>query len=133
MTTLANRLLLSRRELDVTQEDLAARAGNVSPAYVSSLERGKVTNPTVEVLEALAQVLGVDPAYLAGWSDDALGEDKPGNVAEGRVVAQLDDAAAAKAAQELLELWSELGAEDRRLLTDLAQRLWRAGHARIIE
>lgn len=133
MTTLANRLLLSRRELDVTQEDLAARAGNVSPAYVSSLERGKVTNPTVEVLEALAQVLGVDPAYLAGWSDDALGEDKPGNVAAGRVVMQVDDAAAAKAAQELLELWSELGAEDRRLLTDLAQRLWRAGHARIIE
>lgn len=128
---LATRLLLSRHNV-MNQEQLAELA-HVRRGYISDLERGKSTNPTIAVVEALARALGVDPAYLAGWSDDALGEDKPGNVAAGRVVMQVDDAAAAKAAQELLELWSELGAEDRRLLTDLAQRLWRAGHARVIE
>lgn len=35
---LANRLLLSRRDMDITQVDLAQRAGNVSAAYISDLE-----------------------------------------------------------------------------------------------
>jgi transcriptional regulator with XRE-family HTH domain len=129
--TLATRLLVSRHGV-MNQIELASKA-QVKRGYISDIERGVATNPTIKVIEALAEALGVRPEYLAGWSDDALGEDRPGNVAAGRVVAQLDDAAAAKAAQELLELWSELGAEDRRLLTDLAQRLWRAGHARVIE
>lgn len=118
--------------MDITQVDLAHRAGNVSAAYISDMERNKVTNPTIEVIEALARALGVDPAYLVGWSDDPLGEDRPGNVAQGRVVAQLEDAATAKQVQELLDLWSELSLEDRRLIADLAQRLWRASHARVI-
>lgn len=84
-TRLAERLLLSRRDVDITQEDLAQQAGNLSAAYISSLERGKVLNPTTEVIEALATALGVRPEYLLGWSDDPLGESQPASIAEGRV------------------------------------------------
>jgi transcriptional regulator with XRE-family HTH domain len=119
MTTLANRLLLSRRELDVTQEDLAARAGNVSPAYVSSLERGKVTNPTVEVLEALAQVLGVDPAYLAGWSDAPLGGDAIAQPIDPRL-------------QELVDLFEDLDPAGQAAAIEIIRTLRRTQNARVV-
>ena len=92
-TVLADRLLLSRRDLDITQEDLASRAGNVSAAYISSLERGKVTNPSVEVIEAIATALGVSPAYLLGWTDIPLPEEDATipQIAEPRVAYNIQD------------------------------------------
>ena len=130
--TLAQRLLISRRDLDITQEDLARRAGNVSPAYISSLERGKVTNPTADVLEALAVALGVQPEYLIGWSDDPSGEDQPASLAEGRVVYQVASPVEYRQVQELLDLWQDLTPEDQRMILEMAQHLRRVGNARII-
>jgi len=86
--TLAVRLLISRRDLKFNQEDVADRAG-VSRAYVSDLERGKVDNPTLDVVTSLARVLQVRPEYLLGWSDDPLGEDRPGNVALGHATMEM--------------------------------------------
>lgn len=131
-STLAQRLLISRRDLDITQEDLARRAGNVSPAYISSLERGKVTNPTADVLEALAAALGVQPEYLIGWSDDPSGEDQPASIAEGRVVYQVANPVEYRQVQELLDLWQDLTPEDQRMILEMAQHLRRVGNARII-
>lgn len=130
---LAQRLLLSRRDLDITQIDLALRAGNVSAAYISDLERNKVTNPTVEVIEALATALGVQPAYLLGWNDDPLGEDRPASISEGRVVYQVGSPAEYRLVQEMLELFTELSAENQRILLQLADQLRRANHARVVE
>lgn len=130
--TLAQRLLISRRDLDITQEDLARKAGNVSPAYISSLERGKVTNPTADVLEALAAALGVQPEYLIGWSDDPSGEDQPASLAEGRVVYQVASPVEYRQVQELLDLWQDLTPEDQRMILEMAQHLRRVGNARII-
>lgn len=131
-TRLAERLLLSRRDVDITQEDLAQQAGNLSAAYISSLERGKVLNPTTEVIEALATALGVRPEYLLGWSDDPLGESQPASIAEGRVVYQVNSPAEYRQIQELLDLWQELTADDQRMLLELADKLRRAGNARIV-
>lgn len=129
---LADRLLLSRRDVDLTQIDLANRAGNVSAAYISDLERNKVANPTIEVIEALAQALGVRPDYLLGWSDDPLGEDQPASIAEGRIVYQVDSPDDYRRVQNLLDIFNELGPDDQRILLDLAERLRRAGNVRII-
>ena len=118
MTTLANRLLLSRRDVDVTQEDLATQAGNVSAAYVSSLERGKVTNPTVEVVEALARALGVDPAYLAGWAEAPLGDE----------AAQPRD----HQLQELLDLFDDLDQAGQAAALEIIRTLRRTQNARIV-
>lgn len=133
---LADRLLLSRRDVDITQEDLAAKAGNVSAAYISSLERGKVVNPTAEVVEALAKALGVQPEYLIGWTDDPLGEDLPPSLAEGRIVYQVGSPATYRLVQEFLDIFTELSPEDQLMLLnfvrELAERLRRAGDVRII-
>lgn len=129
---LAQRLLLSRRDLDITQIDLAQRAGNVSAAYISDLERNKVTNPTIEVIETLATALGVRPEYLMGWSDDPLGESRPASIGEGRVVYQVGSPSEYRVVQDLLDVFSELTPEAQRLLLQLAEQLRRANSVRVV-
>lgn len=71
MDTLGVRVLLSRRDLGLTQEELARRA-KVSRSHVANIELERVTNIGVEVVEALAEVLEVSPLYLLGYTDDPL-------------------------------------------------------------
>lgn len=130
---LADRLLLMRRELDLNQEELALRSG-VDSSYISSLERKRRDNPSLDVIEALAAVLGVRPEYLAGWTDDALGEgDTLSSSTEGRVVYQVASPGEYRALRELLDIWPELTEDDRRFLIDFAGKLGRTGNVRIIE
>lgn len=131
-TTLAERLLLSRRDLDITQTELAKRAGNVSAAYISDLERSKVDNPTVDVINSLADALGVRPEYLIGWDDDPTGEDRPTSIAEGRLVYQVRGPEEYRLAQQLLDLFNDMPPEDQKVLMEVAQRIARAGDVRII-
>lgn len=70
---LADRLLLSRRDLHWDQEELSRRSG-VSRGYISEIERLRKTNIGVEVVFALAEALGITVPYLLGISDDPLGE-----------------------------------------------------------
>ena len=51
-----------RREKDITQEELADRAG-ISARYVGSIERAAVA-PSVTILGHLADALEVDPCAL---------------------------------------------------------------------
>lgn len=51
-----------RREADLTQEELAERAG-ISANYVGEIERGEC-NPSALVVFAVARGLGVDAAKL---------------------------------------------------------------------
>lgn len=129
--TLAHRLLIARRDLGMLQDTLSDAAG-VSRPYISELERGRVTNPTVEVIESLAKVLGVRPEYLLGWTEDPLGEDQPASLAEGRVVYQVANPVEYRQVQELLDLWQDLTPEDQRMILEMAQHLRRVGNARII-
>lgn len=60
-----------RRELGITQEELAERVGeNVRQSDISRMERDYVVLPRRERLEALAAALQVTPGYLllhSGW------------------------------------------------------------------
>lgn len=51
-----------RAEREITQEDFATDSG-FDRGYISGLERG-VRNPSILVLERVAQALGVDVAEL---------------------------------------------------------------------
>lgn len=129
--TLAGRLLLLRRDLNLNQDELSARS-SVSRNYISDLERGKVTNPGIEVIEALARALDVRPEYILGWTNDSSSEGQPASIAEGRVVYQVDSPAAYRLVQEFLDIFTELTPEDQRIMLELAEKLRRAGNVRII-
>ena len=51
-----------RRQQGLSQEELASRAG-LARAYLSGAEAGR-RNATMDTVEALAEVLGVDPVDL---------------------------------------------------------------------
>ena len=59
---MAMNLRRKRHDLDMTQEDLAERAG-LSARYVGAIERGDVS-ASVTVLGQIADALGIEPADL---------------------------------------------------------------------
>ena len=59
---LARNVRLLRKELEISQEELADLA-NLHRTYVSGIER-KVRNPTIEILARLAVALGVSESDL---------------------------------------------------------------------
>lgn len=54
-----------RQAKGLSQRALAARVG-VTAAYITMLERGKKTNPSLPTLRKLAKALGVPVAELLG-------------------------------------------------------------------
>jgi transcriptional regulator with XRE-family HTH domain len=71
--TLGNRILLSRRDLGLKQEELASRAG-VSRAYITNIEQGRAKNVGIDVIFAIARELGVTVPYLLGLSDEEVAQ-----------------------------------------------------------
>lgn len=131
MNTFAQRLLISRRDLGLNQDDLALKTG-VSQSTISRIERGVVEDIPVTIIEALAKALGVRPEYLAGWSDDALGEDRPANVAEGHLVYDAATPDERRRVQEALELLHELTPEYQGLALQVLGTFRKAQNVRII-
>jgi transcriptional regulator with XRE-family HTH domain len=62
------RLLLARRRADLTQEELAERAG-LHKTDVSKMERGRML-PTAPRLRRLCVALGVSADFLLGLVED---------------------------------------------------------------
>lgn len=67
-TILATRLRDTRRSAEMTWDQVAKKSG-YSWAYVRDLAYGTRTNPTIGAVKALADTLGVEPEWLAGWKD----------------------------------------------------------------
>lgn len=63
-----DRLLASREERGLTQEQLANAIGLSGRASISALEKGR-QGATLELCEDLARALGVDPRWLAYGGD----------------------------------------------------------------
>jgi transcriptional regulator with XRE-family HTH domain len=75
--TIYIRLREFRHALGLTQAEFAVRAG-VRRATVSRLENSRVTAVDLEVLEKLANLLGVEPGFLlARAPDEARAEAAP--------------------------------------------------------
>lgn len=128
---LGDRLLLARRQLEMNQDNLADRA-NVNRTYISNLERGHSTNPTIDIVEALARALGIRPEYLAGWTDDPLGEDLPASEREGRVVWQVTSPEEYQRFQQLLEIFSDIPPERQPFALQLIDTFRRSQGVRIV-
>lgn len=65
--TLALRVKTLRKELGLSQEAMALEAG-IDRTYASQIERG-VSNPSLRVICAIAEILGVEPIDLLSHKD----------------------------------------------------------------
>lgn len=121
---LADRLLLSRRDLHWDQEELSRRSG-VSRGYISEIERLRKTNIGVEVVFALAEALGVTVPYLLGISDDPLGE--IGIVLpemdSGYVAVYLNDPEERRQVQQVINELSALSPKSRRVVIEMIRSM----------
>jgi transcriptional regulator with XRE-family HTH domain len=122
---LAQRLLLSRRDLDLDQEELAARSG-VSRPYISQIERGRKTNMTVDVLVSLADALGVNVLYLLGLTDAPLDEETPRTLAEQSedyVVFEVDNGEQRRLFREIIDEVNALPLATQRMVLALIRTM----------
>ena len=103
-----DRIRMLRENRNMSQAELAERAGYSTRQMISRIEAGLVDLPLSKV-EALAYALGVDPAYLAGYSE---WQDNQDNALELSSlidqVSRLDDVDRARIAERISVL---LGAE----------------------
>lgn len=123
--TLAQRILLSRRDLDWKQENLADASG-VSRTYISNIERGRITNVGVEIIFALAKALGVSPQYLLGLTEDPLAgvPDSDADVEERQKLDALT--------QEFLTLFQQLTPQQQGTLLGIAKVIKASEEPRVI-
>ena len=71
----SNRIRNARKALGISQVELA-KSCDVTSQTVYKYEAGRVENIPLNTLERFAAVLGVSPAYLAGWTDATSGASK---------------------------------------------------------
>ena len=68
MSTVGNRILIMRKHLGWTQEELAKRMGYKSKSTINKIELGINDIPQSKIV-IFAEVLGTTPAYLMGWEE----------------------------------------------------------------
>lgn len=69
MDLLGERIKVLRKEKDMTISELAERAG-IAKSYLSSIERNKQTNPSIQFIEKVSEALGVSVNDLLYDSDE---------------------------------------------------------------
>ena len=67
--TIGERIKKRRKELGLTQEELANRLGNSSRASICTVEKDREDLTTTRI-EKIAKALNTSPAYLMGWTDN---------------------------------------------------------------
>lgn len=77
MSTVGERILRMRKQLGLTQEELAKRMGYKSKSTINKIELGINDIPQSKIVQ-FAEVLGTTPANLMGWDDETnLPPDEP--------------------------------------------------------
>jgi transcriptional regulator with XRE-family HTH domain len=76
MSTVGNKILQRRKELNLTQEELAKRMGYKSKSTINKIEMGINDIPQSKIA-MFAEVLVTTPSYLMGWDDEENPPDKP--------------------------------------------------------
>ncbi len=95
-----------RIELKMTQGDLAQKTG-YERSMIAKIETNKV-DLSIEKIDIIAKVLNINPAYLAGWSNNP-------------------DTCKKLSKDELYELYGSLVEEDQDLIVGIMRRLSKGG------
>lgn len=70
METIYDRIRRLRKQLNLSQDELARKLGYTSRSTINKIEAGKIDISRAKI-QAFADALGVTPAYLMGWDEDA--------------------------------------------------------------
>ena len=76
MSTVGNRILQRRKELDLTQEELARRMGYKSKSTINKIEMGINDIPQSKI-KKFAEVLATTPSFLMGWDVEENSLEEP--------------------------------------------------------
>jgi len=68
MSTVGDNILFMRKQLGLTQEELAKRMGYKSKSTINKIELGINDIPQSKIVQ-FAEVLETTPAHLMGWSE----------------------------------------------------------------
>ena len=105
MSTVGNKILIMRKQLGWTQEELAKKMGYKSKSTINKIELGINDIPQSKIVK-FANVLGTTPAYLMGWEEEQ--KNKPlniQNITEGE--------------KALLELFNQVPEESQQMVLDM--------------
>ncbi|HJA90498.1 MAG TPA: helix-turn-helix domain-containing protein [Candidatus Jeotgalibaca merdavium] len=73
---IGQRIKMRRKELGMSVDKLAELI-NKNRATIYRYEKNEIENMPYDVIEPLAEVLKVSPAYLMGWVEDKNAESEP--------------------------------------------------------
>lgn len=108
MSTVGENILLMRKHLGWTQEELAKRMGYKSKSTINKIELGINDIPQSKIVK-FADVLGTTPSHLMGWSEnedqESQSPDKQG-LTEGE--------------RKWLELYHQISDDAKKLLMEMA-------------
>lgn len=82
MSTVGENILLMRKRLGWTQEELATRMGYKSKSTINKIELGINDIPQSKIVK-FADVLGTTPAHLMGWNDEENNSPEEPKLSEG--------------------------------------------------
>ena len=82
MSTVGENILLMRKQLGLTQEELAKRMGYKSKSTINKIELGINDIPQSKIVQ-FAEVLGTTPAHLMGWKEDVKNPPEKIELSEG--------------------------------------------------
>lgn len=82
MSTVGNRILQRRKELDLTQEELARRMGYKSKSTINKIEMGINDIPQSKIMR-FSEVLATTPSFLMGWDEEEENSPEEPKLTEG--------------------------------------------------
>ena len=108
MSTVGNKILTMRKQLGLTQEELAKRMGYKSKSTINKIELGINDIPQSKIVQ-FASVLGTTPAHLMGW-DEEIEKTSP------------EELPLTEGEKKWLELYHQLSKETREVLVNVADK-----------
>ena len=82
MSTVGENILLMRKQLGLTQEELAKRMGYKSKSTINKIELGINDIPQSKIAQ-FAEVLCTTPAHLMGWDEEETNSPEEPKLTEG--------------------------------------------------
>ncbi len=85
MSTVGDRILFMRKQVGLTQEELAKKMGYKSKSTINKIELGINDIPQSKIFQ-FAEVLGTTPAYLMGWDEEEKTSPEEPKLTEGEMM-----------------------------------------------